>query len=85
MPVSGHIRERYGEDLISLALGILEKRQVPHAVFAKHQLLTPRNVDLIYPLDRPSAPLPSTDTGLLGGVSLAMEQTALRGSRALQY
>jgi hypothetical protein len=24
---------------------------VPTAVFTKHQLLTPRNVDLVYPLD----------------------------------
>lgn len=43
--------ERYGEELIPLALNILRKRPVPTALFVKHQLLTPRNVDLIYPLD----------------------------------
>ncbi len=43
--------ERYGEELIPLALNILRKKPVPTAVFTKHQLLTPRNVDLAYPLD----------------------------------
>ena len=36
----------------ALALGILEKKPVPPAVFVKHQLITPKNVDLVYPLDR---------------------------------
>jgi len=45
--------ERYGEELIPLALNILQKKQVPSTVFVKHQLLTPRNVNLIYPLDEP--------------------------------
>jgi ribose transport system substrate-binding protein len=43
--------ERYGDEIIPLALGILQKKSVPAAVFVKHQLVTPRNVDLIYPLD----------------------------------
>ncbi len=43
--------ERYGEELIPLALNILRKKPVPSTIFVKHQLLTPRNVDLIYPLD----------------------------------
>ena len=43
--------ERYGEELIPLALNILRKKPAPSTVFVKHQLLTPRNVDLIYPLD----------------------------------
>jgi ribose transport system substrate-binding protein len=43
--------ERYGEELIPLALNILRQRPAPATVFAKHQLLTPRNVDLVYPLD----------------------------------
>ncbi len=47
--------ERYGEELIPLALNILRQKPVPTAVFVKHQLLTPRNVDLIYPLDEPAA------------------------------
>jgi ribose transport system substrate-binding protein len=43
--------ERYGDEIISLALSILQKKSVASAVFVKHQLITPRNVDLIYPLD----------------------------------
>jgi ribose transport system substrate-binding protein len=47
--------ERYGEELIPLALNILRKKPVPATLFVKHQLITPRNVDLIYPLDRQSS------------------------------
>jgi ribose transport system substrate-binding protein len=43
--------ERYGEELIPMALNILQKKPVSAAVFVKHQLITPRNVNLIYPLD----------------------------------
>jgi ribose transport system substrate-binding protein len=43
--------ERYGDAIIPLALGMLQKKSVPFTVFVKHQLITPRNVDLIYPLD----------------------------------
>lgn len=43
--------ERYGEEIIPLALNILRKKAVPPANFVQHQLLTPRNVDLFYPLD----------------------------------
>ncbi len=45
--------ERYGDELLPLALNLLERKPVPPATFVKHQLLTPKNVDLIYPLDRP--------------------------------
>ena len=34
-----------------MALQILQKKALPSTVFVKHQLITPRNVDLIYPLD----------------------------------
>jgi len=43
--------ERYGEDLIPLALALLRRQPTPPAVFVRHRLLTPANVDLIYPLD----------------------------------
>jgi ribose transport system substrate-binding protein len=43
--------ERYGDDLIQLAMDILQKRNVPPAVFAKHELLTRENVDSFYPGD----------------------------------
>ena len=50
--------ERYGDAIIPLALGMLQKKSVPFTVFVKHQLITPRNVDLIYPLDeRPDSRL----------------------------
>jgi ribose transport system substrate-binding protein len=42
--------ERYGEELIPLALSILQKKAVPSAVFVSHQLITPKNVGLLYPL-----------------------------------
>ena len=44
--------ERYGGDIVAVALDILNRRAVPPAVFAKHQLVTPDNVDHIYPNDR---------------------------------
>ena len=47
--------ERYGDAIIPLALGMLQKRTVPYTVFVRHQLITPRNVDLIYPLDEHAA------------------------------
>jgi len=43
--------ERYGKDLVALALDILHKRHAPSAVFAGHQLLTRDNVDSLYPND----------------------------------
>jgi ribose transport system substrate-binding protein len=43
--------ERYGDELIPLALNMLEHKAVPPATFVKHQLLTSENVDLVYPLD----------------------------------
>lgn len=41
--------ERYGEELVPLALAILQKKPVPSSVFVKHDLVTPKNVGLIYP------------------------------------
>jgi ribose transport system substrate-binding protein len=43
--------ERYGDGLISLALDVLNKRPVGPAVFVKHKLITPENVDHYYPND----------------------------------
>lgn len=37
--------------MIRLALDMLAKKVVPPAVFIKHQLLTPENVDHLYPND----------------------------------
>jgi ribose transport system substrate-binding protein len=44
--------EKYGAEILTLALDILHRRPVPPAVFVKHQLVTPENVDHIYPNDR---------------------------------
>ncbi|MBI4478378.1 MAG: substrate-binding domain-containing protein, partial [Acidobacteria bacterium] len=43
--------EKYGPQLVAVALDILHRRAVPPAVFVKHQLVTPENVDHIYPND----------------------------------
>jgi len=43
--------ERYGDELIPLAMNLLAQKPVPSSTFVKHQLLTPKNVNLIYPLD----------------------------------
>src|SRR5688500_16277633 len=44
--------EKYGAEVVAVALDILNRRAVPPAVFVKHQLVTPENVDHIYPNDR---------------------------------
>jgi ribose transport system substrate-binding protein len=49
--------ERYGDHLISLALDILQRKPVASAAFVKHQLITPENVDVIYPLDHVLVPI----------------------------
>lgn len=68
--------ETYGQGLIALALKILGRQPVPPAVFTRHQVLTPDNVNHFYPNDelsdfvdlerRPSAPKPHwISTGVL--------------------
>jgi ribose transport system substrate-binding protein len=47
----GYFPERYGDGLIRLALDILAKRPVPPAVFVRHQIITPENLDHFYPND----------------------------------
>ncbi len=43
--------EKYGSDLVTVALDLLSRRPVPPAVFVKHQLVTPENIKHIYPND----------------------------------
>lgn len=43
--------ERYGDGLIRLASDILGRRQTPPALFVRHQVITPENVDHYYPND----------------------------------
>jgi ribose transport system substrate-binding protein len=52
--------ERYGDGLIKLAFDILGHRLAPPALFIHHQLVTPANVDHLYPND-----------ALLGGTARA--------------
>jgi ribose transport system substrate-binding protein len=44
--------ERYGDDLVPLALSMLAGKPTPPAIFVKHALVTAANVDRLYPLDR---------------------------------
>jgi len=44
--------ERYGEQVVHVALELLNHRPVPPAVFVKHQLITPETVDHFYPNDQ---------------------------------
>ena len=43
--------ERYGDDIIQLALDILRRRHVPPAVYARFEVLNSQNVNRIYPAD----------------------------------
>jgi ribose transport system substrate-binding protein len=43
--------ETYGTRIIQLALEILRHKPVAPAVFVQHELITPENVDKIYPND----------------------------------
>src|SRR5262245_28936776 len=43
--------EKYGAAIVGVALDILNRRPVPPAVFAKHELVTPDNVNHVYPND----------------------------------
>lgn len=47
----GYFPERYGEELISLALDILAHRPTPPAKFVRHQVITAANLDHFYPND----------------------------------
>jgi ribose transport system substrate-binding protein len=68
--------ERYGDEIIPLALGILQKKSIPSTVFVKHQLITPRNVDLIYPLDE--YPLDERHDIKMGFGSSALREARVR-------
>ncbi len=43
--------EKYGERLVALALDVLNRKPFPPAVFTDHQIVTPSNVDKLYPND----------------------------------
>lgn len=43
--------ERYGKELIQFASDILSNKSVPPAVLTRHEIVTPQNVDKMYPND----------------------------------
>jgi ribose transport system substrate-binding protein len=43
--------DKYGENIIRLAIDVLKKKPIPAAVTIKHQVLTSKNVDHYYPND----------------------------------
>jgi len=47
----GYFPEDYGEAVISLALDTICGKNTPPALFVKHQMITPKNVDQLYPND----------------------------------
>jgi ribose transport system substrate-binding protein len=47
----GYFPERFGDDLIPLALDILNRKHVPPAVFIKHHMIDASNVDHFYSND----------------------------------
>jgi ribose transport system substrate-binding protein len=48
----GYFPEKYGDGVIKLAVSLLAQRPVPPAVFVRHQIVTPDNVDHLYPNDQ---------------------------------
>lgn len=47
----GFFPEKYGDNLVRVAMDLLSRRPVPPAVFVKHHLITAENVDHFYPND----------------------------------
>ena len=47
----GYFPEKYGQGIIRLALDLLAQKATPPAIFIRHQLITPDNVDHFYPND----------------------------------
>lgn len=47
----GYFPEKYGSEIVRLAMDIVNRRPVPPAVFAKHHMITPENVNHFYPND----------------------------------
>jgi ribose transport system substrate-binding protein len=43
--------EKYGQALLRITLDLLKGKKLPPAIFIKHSLITPENVDRFYPND----------------------------------
>lgn len=48
----GYFPERYGENVLALALDKLRGKDIPPATFVRHQMITRDNVDTHYPNDK---------------------------------
>jgi ribose transport system substrate-binding protein len=48
----GYFPEQYGESVVALGLDRVQGKEIPSASFVKHQMITPQNVDHMYPNDR---------------------------------
>jgi ribose transport system substrate-binding protein len=55
----GYFPERYGDGILKLAFDLLAGRQTPPALFIRHHLITPDNVDHFYPNDALLGHVPS--------------------------
>jgi ribose transport system substrate-binding protein len=53
--------ENYGEAILAFAFDILRGKEVPPAIFVKHRMITPANVDELYPNDK-LIPMEDTDS-----------------------
>jgi ribose transport system substrate-binding protein len=62
--------ERYGDNVIQIALDVLHHKQVPPAVYAPIQLITPQNIEQFYPgtlfADADKESSPKQQTSALG-------------------
>jgi len=47
----GYFPESYGRGIIALALDLLRKAPAPPAVFTRHEMITPANIEQYYPND----------------------------------
>jgi ribose transport system substrate-binding protein len=62
--------ERYGDEIIPLALSIMAGKPLPSAIFTRHQLVMSSNVDRIYPpelkkFDPTTGGLPAVSSGAI--------------------
>ncbi len=73
----GYFPERYGEQLIPLAIRLLTNKPVPPATFVNPSLITPQNVDHYYPNDVLRSEAEITNL-LLGGTVFEEKKARVR-------
>ena len=55
--------DKYGEHIIRIAIGVLERKFVTKAVFTRHQVLTQKNLDHYYPNNCLMSPVAAIQEG----------------------